>query len=355
MTGPNEASYQGPIRPPDRRPSAWRIGIVAAAIGVLAVSAAITLAADPSASPVPGGGSQGQGGQVAPGKGPWGMFGGRGFGGPGMKGGWDGPAGRGFRDFAFGDITVTSVNGSSISLKTADGWTRTITVTSSTQITKGGQTIGVGDIKAGDHVVFRETRNGDGTFTIDAVAVVVPHVAGTVSAVSGSGFTMTARDGATWTITVNGSTKYTLGRTGATGSKADVKAGSNVLVEGTQGSGNTLTALSVHIGLPMAEGVVTAKSGDTLTVQRRDGVTTTIHVSSSTMIRVPGVASPSLNDITVGMRIAAEGTQRSDGSLDATALFAGRSGHGFDGGPKGQNGQAPSGSSGATPGSTQQG
>ena len=45
-----------------------------------------------------------------------------------------------------------------LSLKTADGWTRTITADSSTPITKGGQTIALGDLKVGDQVAFRSVE-----------------------------------------------------------------------------------------------------------------------------------------------------------------------------------------------------
>ena len=49
-----------------------------------------------------------------------------------------------------GGVTITAIDGSKLSLKTADGWTRTITVTTDTTITKGGQAIKVGDLDVGD-------------------------------------------------------------------------------------------------------------------------------------------------------------------------------------------------------------
>ena len=58
-------------------------------------------------------------------------FGGPGFGGPGF--------GRG--GFGFGGITITAIDGSNLSLKTEDGWTRTIAVTSDTAVTRAGKTI----------------------------------------------------------------------------------------------------------------------------------------------------------------------------------------------------------------------
>src|SRR5206468_1026908 len=101
-------------------------------------------------------------------------------GGPGFRGG--GPA--------FGGITITAINGNNISLKTADGWTRTITVDSGTTFSKSGATIALGDLKVGDEVGFRQTRETDGTFTIDSIAVILPHAGGEVTAVTGSTITL---------------------------------------------------------------------------------------------------------------------------------------------------------------------
>jgi hypothetical protein len=249
-------------------------------------------------------------------RGAWKLFGGGplglGFGdrGRGLKGG-----------FGFGQITITAIDGSRLSLRTADGWTRTITLIASTSITKGGQTIAAGDLKVGDQIVFRQTRNTDGSFTVAAVQVVVPRVAGSVTAVSGGGFTLNARDGTTWTVSVTGSTAFELGS--KAGARSDVKVGVDVVVEGTQGTGNTLTALTIHIRLPRVVGEVTAKAASTLTIKRLDGTTATIHVGSATTYQVRGTASASLADITVGSLVVVEGTQRADGSIDASVVTAG--------------------------------
>ena len=79
------------------------------------------------------------------------------------------------------------------------------------ELTKGGQAIEVSDLEVGDQVRFSQTRNDDGTYTVDAIAVVVPSVRGTVSDVSSTGFKVTTRDGSVWTIAINGTTKYQYG------------------------------------------------------------------------------------------------------------------------------------------------
>jgi Domain of unknown function (DUF5666) len=324
------------------RGAAVRAGIVAGAVLVVAVGAAVVLAASPSSAPGSGAGAgpsatTGQGapergnGRGPAWKGPFGLGGpGRpsaigpfgGFG-PGLGFGREGLGGPGGR-LEFGGITVTAVSGSDISLKTADGWTRTITVSSSTTITKGGQPATISDVKVGDMVRFAEKRNADGTFSITKLAVVLPETAGTVTAVGADTITITRPDGTTETVGTTGSTTYQLG--GAAGSRSDVKVGSLIAAVGERGSDGRITATTIQIVLPRVLGTVTAVGSDSLTLRRPDGTTVTVHVGSGTSIAVRGAASAKLSDIKVGMVAAVQGTQRSDGSLDASAIRAGQLG-----------------------------
>ena len=217
----------------------------------------------------------------------------------------------------FGGVTITAIDGSKVSLKTADGWTRTIVVTADTTITKGGQTIKVGDLDVGDTILFRQKRNDDGTYSIVAIVVPTPKAAGEVTALTSSTMTLKGRGDKTRTITLTGSTTYTLGKTKA--AKSDLAVGSRVVVEGSV-SGDTFTALTVHIALSSASGEVTAKTASSITVKRRDGKTTVIHVSSDTVFKVRGKDAATLADIAVGDRAAAQGTRRTDGSLDALVI-----------------------------------
>jgi hypothetical protein len=316
MTEPNEATFQTRLKGLD----VLRLGTIVVAAVAVVIMAATVIGASPS--PLAGGASPGASAQASPpakqdGRGPWRVF----AGGPSAGFGF-GDHGRGFRGGGFAQITITAIDGSRISLKTDDGWTRTIVVTSSTAITKGGQSIAVGDLKVGDRIVFRQTRNADGSFSIAAIQVVVPRVAGSVTALSGNGFTLKTRDGTTWTVAVTGSTTFSVGS--KAGARSDVEVGADVVVEGTQGSGNTLTALSVHVQVPRVVGQVTAKAATTLTIRRPDGTTATIHVGSTTTYRLPGTTSPGLADIAVGSIIAVEGTQRADGSIDASVVAGGK-------------------------------
>ena len=86
---------------------------------------------------------------------------------------------------------------------------------------------------------------------------------------------------------------------------------------------------AVVVVLPSIAGQVTAIDGDTLTVTQPGGTTATIHVDGNTTYQVNG-ASGSLSDLKVGSFVVAEGTQRSDGSLDAATVQGGSAG-GFKG------------------------
>ena len=218
---------------------------------------------------------------------------------------WPGGPGSGFKDGSgHGPITITAISGSSVSLATQDGWKRTITVTPDTKITKGGQTIGAGDLKVGDEVRFTQKRNADGTYTITAIVVPTPVTAGEVTAVNGSTITIKKRDSSTQVITVTSSTVYTLGK--ASGSKADVRVGVDLTAQGTV-DGSTFTALSVRVALAHATGQVTAVTGSTITIKKRNSSTQDITVTSSTVYTL-GKASGSKSDVTVGVGITVDGT-----------------------------------------------
>src|SRR5262245_27896602 len=154
--------------------------------------------------------------------------------------------GRGGGGIGFGDITITAIDGSNVSLKTADGWTRTISVTGSTTITKAGKTIAIGDLAVGDHVRFAQKHESDGSYSITRIVVVLPTVAGQVSAVNGSTITVTQKGGTKATIHVDSSTTYRVN--GSAGSLSDVKAGSIVIAEGTQRADGSLDAAIVRTG-----------------------------------------------------------------------------------------------------------
>jgi hypothetical protein len=248
MTELEQVEFHGPVRGPGggphRRIDAGRAGLLVTAgvlvvIGLAAAMSVVPSAAsgaDPSASPAPAA-TGAPDSSAAPAR-------------PGPKGdrpSWNGfgipfgPLGRA----GFGD-TITAIDGSSLSLKTDDGWTRTITVTSSTTITKAGKTIALGDLAVGDHVRFAQQRNDDGTYTVTTIVVVLPTVVGEVKSIQGDTITVTQPGGTTATIHVGSGTTYQIG--GSSGSLSDIKVGSVVIAEGTQRSDGSLDAQAVRGG-----------------------------------------------------------------------------------------------------------
>jgi hypothetical protein len=299
-----------------RRGEMLRIGVVIGALVVLVASAAVATGASPSPSAdpsnsVPAGSPKANDDQGRK-DGPSFRFG--------------GPDGGIFRGFGSGGdrigraITITKIDGSNVSLKTDDGWTRTIAVTSTTQIRIGSQAGTLADLNVGDIVSLAQKKNADGTFAVTLIVVRVPTVAGTVTDVTSTGFTLKLRDGSSKTVTTSSSTDFLLGA--AKSSKADLKVGARVQAEGKDGP--SFAATVVHIVPDFRVGKVTATTSTSITIEGRDGRAVTIHVDAATTYKVRGVATAKLSDVTVGMVISAQGLSRADGSLEATNVAAGK-------------------------------
>ena len=250
----SEPTFSRRIEHPDRRT------VVAVAIACLAIlaGAAVTMgaspgpttgAANPSADPsaAPSASTKPDTNAVPPLVDPWpgagrgafkddfGAFGP--FGGAGVPG-----IGR------LGGVEITAIDGSDLDLETVDGWTRTITVTSETEITKGDEVIGLDDLSVGDSIRFRQERNDDGTFTITRIAVVQPHVAGTVTAVTDTTITVDLRGGTTVTVHVDDATIFKVEDATGTAGIDDVEVGMRILAAGEQNADGSLDASRVRAG-----------------------------------------------------------------------------------------------------------
>ena len=173
----------------------------------------------------------------------------------------------------------------------------------------------------------------------------------TITAISGSNLSLTTDDGWTRTIAVTGDTTIT--RSGQTIAIGDLKVGDQIGFRQERASDGTYTISAVNVILPSVGGTVTKIEGSTITVERRDGTTETIHVDADTTYRIAGDDTPALSDIDAGDVIIASGTQRADGSLDAEAVVAGGPGRGdwFGGrGPRGDKDPNASAAPSLTPG-----
>jgi len=231
-----------PLRPRPSRAPRWRVATLAGATLVLVGGAAIATAASPEPSTAPNPEATAQ---------PDGTTdGGRLFRpllrGLGLGDGFAGVAGR-HGGFAAGNITITAVNGSSVSLETVDGWARTITVTDQTTITRDGEEVALSDLQVGDKIRFRQTVDDAGNYTVTAIAVVLPSVIGQATAVDGDSITLTQPDGSSVTVHVDSSTEFTVG--GETGkSLSDVEVGMIVGASGEENADGSLDASRVRAG-----------------------------------------------------------------------------------------------------------
>ena len=235
----------------DRR-RALRLGAATAALAATMLTGAVvsaqTAGTDHAGTQTPdhtGGPGQPQayGGPIgAPGQ----MGGGRDQqGGPGQGfGDQQGGPGRGdFAGMGRNAVTVTTNDGTSLGLQTADGWTRTIDTTG-VVLTKDAATIALADIAVGDRVSIAQTRNADGSYTVTGIAVLPATVSGTVATVGTDSFTVTLADGTTQTVNVTASTTwYVQGST--TPGIADLTVGRAGLRPGTLAADGSLDATTV--------------------------------------------------------------------------------------------------------------
>src|SRR5215472_13332688 len=195
MSAGPEHDYQPQPDKPGLR-AAWlgsrRVAVMAGviAVGVLA-GAGVAVAATSSSSPTPTPSASPSASAKPPARGlppkgawrihrapgPFGPFG-PAFGGPGMFGGLLGAVhgtvvvpkpGGGFQTVAFQNGKVTAVSSTSITLHSADGYSHTYPVTSSTIV--NAQRDGIGSIKAGNQVVVAATVNGGTTTVIRIIDV----------------------------------------------------------------------------------------------------------------------------------------------------------------------------------------
>jgi hypothetical protein len=149
---------------------------------------------------------------------------------------------------------------------------------------------------------------------------VVPTASGTVTAVGSSSVTISQPSGSTRTLTLTGSTAYTMG--GATVSQSALVVGARIVARGTVDSSGNFTASAVTIQPALVVGTVASKTSNTIVVTTTAGKTVTVNVSSSTKYSVRGVSSATLDGVAVGYIVQAQGTLNADGSLAATVVQA---------------------------------
>ena len=222
-------------------------GVVAAQTSTPAPVASAPTTTTPSTGTTPGqpGGMQagpgfgqgrnGQGDHGGPGQG----FG-QGFG-QGMPGGMDrgGPGGIGQNS-----ITIASIDGTTLGLVTADGWSRSID-TAGIVLTNAGATIPVTDLVVGQAVKVDETRNADGSYTVTGIETAPTRVSGTVGTVGTDSFTITKADGTSVTVSVSATTTFSAVGSTTAASLSTLTVGQAVSAQGALQADGSIAATSV--------------------------------------------------------------------------------------------------------------
>lgn len=141
---------------------------------------------------------------------------------------------------------VTNIQGSTITVTGFDAVQHTITVRGSTKYDRAGKSAGLSDVKVGSLIQAEGTQNSDESLTAQAVHIILPHVAGKVTAIQGSTITISGFDGTTYSIDASSATFGLPGA--ASASLKDVKVNSIVIAEGAlDQKSHTLNAVRVEI------------------------------------------------------------------------------------------------------------
>ena len=190
--------------------------------------------------------------------------------------------------------TISSISGSTLTVKGADGTITNVNTTSATTVTKSA-TGSLSDVKVGDHV----NVNGTGTSTEIAAQRVTD---------SGN------------TAPTNGPAGGGPGGGGGFGNGGPPPNGGN-------GSGtNTFAG---------ASGTVKSISGSTITLETSTGTTVTATTSASTTVSI--TTQSTVSALAVGDQVAVVGTAGNN-AVTATSIREGSIAGGFRGGPGGGNG-----------------
>jgi hypothetical protein len=217
--------------------------------------------------------------------------------------------------------TVKSVSGDTILITDPQGFTRTILVSSATTYSHGGS---LTDAVAGAKIFAQGTVDANGT-SLDALTIDVGTAGqtgfawGKIAAVTSSSVTLLSGSGTSTTFNYTTDTTIkAVGHDSLALTSADLVVGEYAGVEFN--STASTTAVEVWVKLAHVDGIVTAVSGDNITVSDHQGFTHLILVGAATTYNNAG-ATGSLTDVIVGAHIRAEGLIDANGTtLDALSI-----------------------------------
>ena len=146
---------------------------------------------------------------------------------------------------------VTAVNGQSLTVTGLNGTSHTVTLGATTAISASGATAPQSAITPNTAIVAVGTPNADGSLNATRVVMRAAHVAGRVTAVSGSAITVQGAYGATYTVNTSSATVYAArhGRTLTPATVGTVTVGRRIVAFGARSAdGKTLTATRIVVG-----------------------------------------------------------------------------------------------------------
>jgi hypothetical protein len=201
---------------------------------------------------------------------------------------------------------VTAVSATSLTVSLWNGTSATYTISPTATYTEGGSPATASSLVTGDRVQLQVSPS-DPT-TVDAINIELAMLFGTVTSVSGDTILVRDFQGFTRTILVSVNTKYTQG--GAPAGLNDVLTGSKIVAWGTvDANGTSLDALAINIGSvgnnECIRGVITAVTSSSVTVQSKDGTTTVLTLTTTTLYK-DGRYTLSVADLAVGEHVSVE-------------------------------------------------
>jgi Domain of unknown function (DUF5666) len=219
---------------------------------------------------------------------------------------------------------VDTVSGNTITIIDPQGFARTILVSGATKFVQGGATGSITDVVAGATLFAQGTVDPNGT-TLDALSVDVGTAGqmgftwGVITAVTSSSVTVQSHSATSTTFSYTTDTTIkAISHDSITLSSADLVVGEHAGVEFNTTA--STTAVEVWVELAHVDGVVTAVSGNNITISDHQGFTHLILVGAATTYNNAGTPG-SLVDVIVGARIRAEGLVDANGTtLDALSI-----------------------------------
>lgn len=228
--------------------------------------------------------------------------------------------------------TVSAIEGTTLVLDTLQGEEQ-VTTDEAIFWAPDVENPSLADVQVGDQVVALGRPDEDGSLAARLVAIASAEelrehtVRGRVTAVEGQTLVITTREGEKEVVTTS-ETYFHIPNVEEPGLDV-IEVGCIIAALGRKDDDGTFTAQIVTVARArlrkirvrrnMIHGEVTAIEGTTLTVETRQGEKA-ILTDENTRFRIPGVESPSIENIKVGDRIIALGRRNEDGDFVAKVV-----------------------------------